>query len=62
MCMLQTNRIGLSRAKKCADAILIFRNRAGAKSLCINRGSYVSAHVLLSLLNELRKRDKMRDS
>ena len=26
----------------------------------INRGSYMSAHVLLILLNELRKRDKMR--
>ena len=28
--------------------------------MCINRGSYISAHVLLSLLNELRKRDKMQ--
>ena len=27
---------------------------------CINRGSYMSAHVLLNLLNELGKRDKMR--
>ena len=26
----------------------------------IYRGSYISAHVLLNLLNELRKRDKMR--
>ena len=26
-----------------------------------NRGSYRSAHVLLNLLNELGKRDKMRD-
>ena len=26
----------------------------------IHRGSYMSAHVLLNLLNELRKRDKMR--
>ena len=25
-----------------------------------HRGSYMSAHVLLNLLNELRKRDKMR--
>ena len=25
-----------------------------------NRGSHMSAHVLLNLLNELRKRDKMR--
>ena len=27
---------------------------------CIYRGSYMSAHILLSLLNELGKRDKMR--
>ena len=26
----------------------------------IYRGSYMSAHVLLNLLNEFRKRDKMR--
>ena len=26
----------------------------------VNRGSYMSAHVLLTLLNELEKRDKMR--
>ena len=26
----------------------------------INRGSYMSAHVLLNLLNELWKKDKMR--
>ena len=26
----------------------------------INRGSYMSAHVLLNLLNELGKRDKLR--
>ena len=26
----------------------------------LNRGSYMSAHVLLNLLNKLRKRDKMR--
>ena len=26
----------------------------------IHRESYMSAHVLLNLLNELRKRDKMR--
>ena len=28
--------------------------------MAINRESYMSAHVLLNLLNELRKRDKMR--
>ena len=27
----------------------------------VNRGSYVSAHVLLNLLNKLMKRDKMRN-
>ena len=26
----------------------------------LNRGSYISTHVLLNLLNELGKRDKMR--
>ena len=26
----------------------------------VNRGSYMSAHVLLNLLNKLGKRDKMR--
>ena len=26
----------------------------------LNRGSYISAHVLLNLLNKLGKRDKMR--
>ena len=33
------------------------------QSLCeiiLHRGSYMSAHVLLNLLNELRKSDKMR--
>ena len=29
-------------------------------SYTINRGSYISAHVLLNFLNELGKRDKMR--
>ena len=28
--------------------------------ISLNRGSYMSAHVLLNLLNELGKRDKMR--
>ena len=28
--------------------------------ICIHRGSYMSANVLLNLLNELGKRDKMR--
>ena len=28
--------------------------------VCTLRGSYMSAHVLLNLLNDLRKRDRMR--
>ena len=31
-----------------------------AAASCVNRGSYMSAHVLLNLLNELGKRDKTR--
>ena len=31
-----------------------------ARQHSVNRGSYMSAHVLLNLLNELGKRDKMR--
>ena len=31
------------------------------KIISLHRGSYMSAHVLLNLLNELGKRDKMRD-
>ena len=34
--------------------------RENLSSGFINRGSYISAHVLLNLLNELRKRDNMR--
>ena len=43
------------------------RNKKSIFSVCTlirmpetSRGSYMSAHVLLDLLNELRKRDKMR--
>ena len=32
----------------------------GDSEVAINRGSYMSAHVLLNLLNDLRKRDNMR--
>ena len=33
----------------------------GKRQVCLlHRGSYMSAHVLLNLLNELGKRDKMR--
>ena len=30
------------------------------QNFILNKGSYMSAHVLLNLLNELGKRDKMR--
>ena len=33
---------------------------AGSLFMSLYRGSYMSAHVLLNLLNKLRKRDKMR--
>ena len=33
---------------------------AGNTTSSTHRGSYMSAHVLLNLLNELGKRDKMR--
>ena len=36
--------------------VLLFDNR----DRHINRGSYMSAHVLLNLLNKLGKSDKMR--
>ena len=36
--------------------LLVLRNA----HLLLYRGSYMSAHVLLSLLNKLGKRDKMR--
>ena len=43
---------------------LIFGDGEGISKLStfcvIYRGSYMSAHVLLNLLNELGKRDKMR--
>ena len=32
----------------------------GSRQTALHRGSYMSAHVLLNLLNELGKRDKMR--
>ena len=43
-------------------SILQFYVRMGLQrqSYVKNRGSYMSAHLLLNLLNELGKRDKMR--
>ena len=49
-----------------ADFLLLWPNKNHKRFLLLlvynwmNRGSYMSAHVLLSLLNELGKRDKMR--
>ena len=40
------------------DARVIWAN--SVSNYLIHRGSYMSVHVLLNLLNELRKRDKMR--
>ena len=40
------------------DVITFPKNRYTTSGL--HRGSYMSAHVLLNLLNELGKRDKMR--
>ena len=36
------------------------KDTGGFAYTCMHRGSYMSAHVLLNLLNELGKRDKMR--
>ena len=33
--------------------------KLGRGKIALYKGSYMSAHVLLNLLNELRKRDKM---
>ena len=45
-------------AKEGLLALVQLTNLALAQST-INRGSYMSAHVLLNLLNELGKRDKV---
>ena len=49
--------------KTCTNWILFQLRRANISKYnrLIHRGSYMSAHVLLNLLNELGKRDKMRD-
>ena len=45
--------------EKAAD-VLMGCFRVCASDKYVYRGSYMSAHVLLNLLNELGKRDKMR--
>ena len=44
----------LLTVSKTSDCIHLARRKS------VNRGSYMNAHVLLNLLNELGKRDKMR--
>ena len=39
---------------------MVFKDYKFMKILMLNRRSYMSAHVLLNLLNELGQRDKMR--
>ena len=49
--------------KQCKKKIIFVENSifsTNPVSCGRNRGSYMSAHVLLNLLNELGKRDKMR--
>ena len=41
-------------------SLFICKHHVFFSYLFLNRGSYMSAHVLLNLLNELGKRDKMR--
>ena len=41
------------------NLVKLFSTMMSSSSL-IDRGSYMSAHVLLNLLNKLGKRDKMR--
>ena len=38
----------------------IFSGQRNSGRIRVNRGSYMSAYVLLNLLNELRKRDTMQ--
>ena len=42
------------------NMIFQMRQKALSCSEGLNRGSYMSAHVLLNLLNKSRKRDKMQ--
>ena len=41
-------------------SIIVSSSNTHNTNVSLNRGSYMSAHVLLNLLNELGKRDKMR--
>ena len=57
--VLNTFSLATQLSMKKLSAYLGFKENAAAQ-YCLHRGSYMSAHVLLNLLNELRKRDKMR--
>ena len=48
------------RAKRSALSKQVTTRQDSYTKAITNRGSYMSAHVLLNLLNELGKRDKMR--
>ena len=60
--------ISIGKCQKCfsepTESLSLFHHSVfiwlGGFSMMIHRGSYMSAHVLLNLLNELGKRDKMR--
>ena len=51
-----TRTVAVDTLDRCYEA----ETMQGRLLVCLNRGSYMSAHVLLNLLNELGKRDKMR--
>ena len=44
----------------CHNITFLNMQPIGGLSILIHRESYMSAHVLLNLLNKLRKRDQMR--
>ena len=50
--------VSLSKPLHMTDFLL--GHKASTQTHLLHRGSYMSAHVLLNLLNELGKRDKMR--
>ena len=59
---MRQNKKGRNKYKintRSKEEIELCNKKIGSKHN-VNRGSYMSAHVLLNLLNELGKRDKMR--
>ena len=59
MCMLSHIRPMEYSIQSCTLTVFVCIYKLNMLRL-LNRGSNMSAHVLLNLLNELRKRDKMR--